>query len=88
MKSRSLLVVSGILLFLVAGSVPAQQSPQQTQEQAQPSGQTAIAKDANMSAQSTSDTSYGGMPDTRSQASGTRLRHCATGPQCDIFFGQ
>jgi hypothetical protein len=47
-----------------------------------------MQQDANTSAQSSTDTSYGGMPDTHSVTSGPRTRHCATGPQCDIFFGQ
>lgn len=91
------LFVGGALLVAMAGSATAQESQQDTQSQAQsqaqlqarPAGQAGVAHDANMSAQATSDTSYGGMPDTRSATSNmSRPRQCVGGSvQCDVFFG-
>lgn len=84
MKSRLAFAVSSVFLLVVAGTANAQQ----TQQAQQPSGQATMQQDANTSAQSSTDTSYGGMPDTRSAKSSMRTRNCTTGPQCDIFFGQ
>lgn len=96
MKTR-LVVLSGALLLAVAGSAIAQESQQQMQQQTQqdnqpqvrPAGQAGVVHDANMSAQATSDTSYGGTPDTRGATGMTpRPRQCTgSSAQCDIFFG-
>jgi len=92
MKTR-LFFLSSALLIAMSGSAVAQDSQQDIQQysqpQARPSGQAGVLHDANTSAQATSDTSYGGMPDTRSATSSmSRPRQCVGGSvQCDVFFG-
>lgn len=85
MKSRFVLSIAGALLLAAAGAVSAaevQPENQQTQGQAQ------MMQNANTSAQSSTDTSYGGVSDTRGAAGGMRVQTCSSRPQCDIFFGQ
>jgi hypothetical protein len=84
MKSRLILAAGAAGLLAVAGTSHSQ-SPQQ---QAQPSVQPAMQQNAEGPAQSGTDASYGGLPATRSAAGGMRSRSCASGPQCDIYFGQ
>jgi len=92
MKTR-LFFLSSALLIAMSGSAVAQDSQQDIQQysqpQVRPSGQAGVLHDANTSAQATSDTSYGGMPDTRSATSSmSRPRQCVGGSvQCDVFFG-
>jgi|GraSoi_2013_40cm_1033754.scaffolds.fasta_scaffold96916_2 hypothetical protein len=84
MKSSLMLSAIGACLFAVAGVTTAAQPPQD----AQSSGKAAMQENANMSAQSSTDMSYGGVADSRSTSGGMQPRKCSTGPQCDIFFGQ
>jgi hypothetical protein len=85
MKTRLIFAACSACLLMLAGNANSQQTQQEPQ---QPAAQATLQQDANMSAQSSTDTSYGGMPDTRSATSSQRNRRCATGPNCDIFFGQ
>jgi hypothetical protein len=96
MKTRLLFVSGALLVAMSAGAVAQenQQEPQQqAQQQARPTGQAGVLHDANTSAQATSDTSYGGMPDARTAtgsatSSMSRPRQCVGGSvQCDVFFG-
>jgi hypothetical protein len=57
---------------------------QDTEQSAQPSARARMAANANASAQSSTDVSYGGVPDTRSAAGGTRPTTCATHDLCDV----
>ncbi|AMH43019.1 MULTISPECIES: hypothetical protein [Burkholderiaceae] len=88
MKTR-LFFLSSALLIAMSGSAVAQDIQQYSRPQVRPSGQAGVLHDANTSAQATSDTSYGGMPDTRSATSSmSRPRQCVGGSvQCDVFFG-
>jgi hypothetical protein len=61
---------------------------QGTQPSADPSSRARMVEDADMSAQSSADLSYGGVPDTRSAAGSTQTgaTHsdlCASGNRCD-----
>ena len=80
MKSRLILAAGVACLFAVAGTAHSQS----LQQEAQP----AMQQTAEGPAQSGADTSYGGVPATRSAAGGMRSRSCASGPQCDTYFGQ
>ncbi|QCP52403.1 hypothetical protein FAZ95_24825 [Trinickia violacea] len=86
MKSRFVLPIAGALLLAAAGAASAadmQPADQQSQGQAQ------MMQNADTSAQSSTDTAYGGVSDTRSAAGGMRTNTtCLSRPQCDIFFGQ
>jgi hypothetical protein len=85
MKSRLLLPTAALLLLGAAGTVSAADMPQQDDSS---SGQATMMQNANTSAQSSTDMSYGGVSDTHS-AAGWRTRTCTPPrPQCDIFFGQ
>lgn len=86
MKSRFVLPIAGALLLAAAGAVSAAETQQPQDPQTQ--GQAQMMQNANTSAQSSTDTSYGGVPDTRSTAGGMRTHTCSSRPQCDIFFGQ
>jgi len=83
MKSRLVLPIAGALLLAAAGAVSAAEL--QPEDQQTP-GQAKMMQNANMSAQSSSDTSYGGVPDTRGATGGART--CTPWPHCDIFFGR
>ena len=47
-----------------------------------------VQDDANASAQSNTDMSYGGVPDTRSTSGNSDMRSCVTGPRCNLYFGR
>jgi type II secretory pathway pseudopilin PulG len=85
MKSRFVLAIAGALLLAAAGAASAAQM--QTEDQ-QSSGQAWMMRNANQSAQSSTDTSYGGAPDTSGASGGMRVHACPSRPQCDIFFGR
>jgi len=85
MKSRFVLPIAGALLLAAAGAASAaEMQPEDQQSQ----GRAQMMQDANMSAQSSTDTSYGGVSDTRGAAGAMRMQACQSRPQCDIFFGQ
>jgi hypothetical protein len=95
MKSRLLLTTVAASLLAVAGLASAQETYRTAQPTAQlnsdPMAPPAMQQNANTMTQGTADTSYGGVPSTRS-ATGTMMpgrssTPCVRGPQCDIFFG-
>jgi hypothetical protein len=83
MKSRLIFAVSSAFLLVMAGTA----NSQQTQQEPQPPGQATLQQGANVSAQSSTDTSHGGVPDTRSATSNPLTQRCLTGPQCDVLYG-
>ncbi len=85
MKPTFILTVIGTVLLGSASITNAQE----TQRSTHPSARTRMVEDANMSAQSSTDVSYGGVPDTRSetggaQTGGTHSPICASRAQCDL----
>jgi hypothetical protein len=85
MKPAFTLMVIGTVLLGSAGITNAQE----TQRSAPPSARARMVEDANMSAQSNTDLSYGGVPDTQSatggaQTAGTRSPICASRAQCGV----
>ncbi|SAL68862.1 hypothetical protein AWB69_08110 [Caballeronia udeis] len=68
MKPALILTVSGTILLGSASMVNAQE----TQQSAPPSARAKMVEDANMSAQSGTDVSYGGVSDTRSETGGAQ----------------
>jgi hypothetical protein len=85
MKTLIVWPATGALLLATTSVVRAEameQPPEQT------SGQWTLMQNANMSAQSDTDMSYGGVPDTRSASGGKSSRICTFRPRCDIFFGR
>ncbi|WP_244814965.1 hypothetical protein [Caballeronia sp. Lep1P3] len=97
MKSRLVMTALAASLFAAAGIASAQQTYYRTAQvpgQATPDTwtQSGGMQDANAQGQS-GDTSYGGMPSSRSDAGPMTTRSnpiskpCVRGPQCDIFFG-
>ena len=95
MKSALILTVFGTILLGSASMANAQE----TQQSAPPSARAKMVEDANMSAQSGTDVSYGGVPDTRSETGGAQTEGvhpplppvlslspaCAGGARCDLF---
>ena len=84
MKSAFALPAAGALFLLSAGCT----SVQETRQSVQPSARATMIENANASAQSSTDVSYGGVPDTRSAAGGTRSPSsptCTTRLKCDLF---
>jgi len=97
MKPRLVTTALAVSLFAVAGIASAQQSYYRTAQvpgQATPDTwtQSGAMQGADMQGQ-TGDTSYGGVPGTRSDTGSMTTRSnpiskpCVRGPQCDIFFG-
>jgi len=80
MKSAYVLVAVGTI---VLGSTSIA-TAQETQQNAQPSARARMAANADASAQSSTDVSYGGVPDTRSASGRMRSTTCATPDQCDL----
>jgi len=87
MKSRLISAASIACLFAVAGTAHSQSLQQEARPSVQPAVQPAMQQNAEGPAKSRADTSYGGVPTTRSAAGGIRSRSCTSGPQCNIFFG-
>jgi len=80
-------------IFMVIGTVllgsSSMTNAQETQRSTDPSARARMVEDANMSAQSSVDLSYGGVPDTRSETGGTQTggAHspiCASKTRCDL----
>jgi len=87
MKSRLISAASIACLFAVAGTAHSQSLQQEARPSVQPAVQPAMQQNAEGPAQSGVDTSYGGVPTTRSATGGMRSMPCRSGAQCDIFFG-
>jgi hypothetical protein len=84
MKSAFVSTVTGAVLLVSAGCT----SVQEAQQSAQPPARATMVENANASAQSSTDVSYGGVPDTRSASGSTRSTSsptCVTGFRCDLF---
>ena len=82
MKSAYFVTVIGAILLLSASITNAQN----VQLRAQPSARASLEDDANASAQSSTDMSYGGMVATRSEAGAPpRPSLCADARQCNLF---
>ncbi|SAL33230.1 hypothetical protein AWB65_02230 [Caballeronia humi] len=77
MKSAQILATTALGLFALTGTAYAQ-------------GQPGAADPTNAAAtsQSTPDTSYGAVPDTRKQMGRYQSRPCRSDPQCNVFFGR
>ena len=84
MKLASALTAAGAIFLVSAGCT----SVQETQQSVQPSARATMVENANASAQSSTDVSYGGVPDTRTATGGARSTNaptCATRTQCNLF---
>jgi hypothetical protein len=82
MKTR-LIIAASSAFMLVAGPANSQQAQQETQ----PCGQTAMQQEAHRVAQAGTDTSRGGVPDTRTATASPLTERCLTGPQCNVLYG-
>ena len=83
MNSRLILAAGGACLVAMAGTAYAQGASQQPM----PSAQPAMQQNAESPTQAAPDTSYGGIPSTRSAAGKMSPTTCTPRPQCDVFFG-
>ena len=84
MKLAFALTAAGAIFLMSAGCT----SVQETQQSVQPSARATMVENANASAQSSTDVSYGGVPDTRSATGATRSPispKCATRLKCNLF---
>ena len=84
MKSAFVSTVTCAVLLVSAGCTSVQEAQQSTQSPAR----ATLVENANESAQSTTDVSYGGVPDTQSASGNTRSLGpptCVAGPRCDLF---
>ncbi|QIE29372.1 hypothetical protein SBC1_72400 (plasmid) [Caballeronia sp. SBC1] len=82
MKSAYFVTVIGAIL-LVSASIT---NAQDMHLRAQPSARASLQDDANASAQSSTDMSYGGVVATRSEAGAPpRPTPCADASQCNFF---
>ena len=82
MKSAYFVTVIGAIL-LVSASIT---NAQDMHLRAQPSARASLQDDANASAQSSTDMSYGGIVDTRSEVGPPpRPTPCADVRQCNLF---
>jgi hypothetical protein len=94
MKSRLLLTTVVASLVAVGGLASAQetyrtaQPPMQGADTGQTMAQPGMQQDANAPAQGADNSSYGGVPSTRSAMGSMASKPCTRGPNCDIFFGQ
>lgn len=84
MKSAFVSTVTCAVLLVSAGctSVP------EAHQSVPPPARATLVENANESAQSTTDVSYGGVPDTQSTSGNARSPGpptCVTGPRCDLF---
>ena len=82
MKSAFALTAVGAALLVSAGCT----SVQETQQSEQQPARATMVENANASAQSSTDVSYGGVPDTRSATESKRSDSsptCANAVQCD-----
>jgi hypothetical protein len=74
-------VVAGIVCLMIAGPACAQAMGDDQQQGVQKQHATAVD-------QSKTDSSTGGVPDTRSQyGAPIKNQNCAYPPNCDIYFG-
>jgi hypothetical protein len=83
MKSTFVSTVACAVLLVSAACT----SAQETQQSVQPTARASLVENANESAQSITDVSYGGVPDTQSASGSTRSPGpptCVTGPRCDL----
>lgn len=84
MKSTFVLTAAGAILLVSADFAGAQEM----QLSPLPSARATMVKDANESAQSSSDMSYGGAPDTRGATGVARSANaplCTNKLKCDLF---
>ena len=84
MKILMALPVAGALLMAVPVATMAEDMAQSSD-----ASKASMQNSANASEQATTDMSYGGSMDTRT-SSGLPMQHarrCATGPECNIYFG-
>jgi hypothetical protein len=91
MKPALISTAAGAILLVSASLTSAQEQRQNVQ----PSARQTMVENANASAQSTTDVSYGGVPDTQSSTGGMRpdpsaseaMRPgiCATSPRCNLY---
>ena len=84
MKIMMALSVAGALLMAMPVATMADDVAQSSD-----ASKATMQNNANASAQATTDMSYGGAMDTRT-SSGVPMMHarkCATGPECNIYFG-
>lgn len=84
MKPALISTAAGAVL-LVSASLTSAQQPQQQQQNVQPSARQAMVENANASAQSNTDMSYGGVPDTQSSIGAIRPDLCPASPRCNLY---
>jgi hypothetical protein len=87
MKPALISTAAGAVLLVSASLTSAQQPQQQQQQQqnVQPSARQAMVENANASAQSNTDMSYGGVPDTQSSIGAIRPDLCPASPRCNLY---
>jgi hypothetical protein len=97
MKTRLALSACAATVLLVAGVASAQETYRTAQPTASSNADTMQQsgmpqqnmQSANVQDSSNADSSYGGVPATRSaMGGGSSNVPCTRGPQCNIFFGQ
>jgi hypothetical protein len=74
MKTRLIFAASSVFMLV------AQQEPQ-------PCGEASMQQEAHRVAQAGTDTSLGGVPDTRTATASPLTERCLTGPQCNVLYG-
>jgi len=84
MKPALISTAAGAAL-VVSASLTSAQQPQQQQQNVQPSARQAMVENANASAQSNTDMSYGGVPDTQSSIGAIRPDLCPASPRCNLY---
>jgi orotidine-5'-phosphate decarboxylase len=88
MKRALISTAAGVTLLAAASLTSAQQQQQPEQQNVQPSARQTMEENANASAQSNTDMSYGGVPDTQN-ATGVlrpiRPDTCPSSPRCNLY---
>jgi hypothetical protein len=79
MNSNLILAAGAACLFAMGGMARAQGAPQ--------APQPAMQQNANAPAQAGADTSYGGVPATRSAVGNMRPPTCTPKRECEVDFG-
>jgi hypothetical protein len=83
MKTRLIFAASSVFMLVASG--PA--NSQQAQQEPQPCGEASMQQEAHRVAQAGTDTSLGGVPDTRTATASPLTERCLTGPQCNVLYG-
>jgi hypothetical protein len=87
MKPALISTAAGVVLLATASLASAQQQ-QPEQQNVPPSARQTMVENANASAQSNTDMSYGGVPDTRNATGALTLIRpdtCPSSPRCNLY---